>query len=115
MILHSLDGYDEISLTGNFKVISNRGEALLSPEKIGYTTQKQSDIFGGVTIKDSAKIFVKILEDEGTMQQKNVVLANSSFAIHCLEPDLSLEECKAIAIESIESGNAYKCLKGVLN
>ncbi len=102
IILHSLDGYDEISLTGNFKVISNSREALLSPEKIGYTTQNHSDIFGGNTIKGAAKIFVNILKNEGTVQQKNVVLANSSFAIHCLEPDLSLEECKAIANESID-------------
>ena len=110
-ILHSLDGYDEISLTDNFKAISNKGEKLFSPESIGFNIQKQADIFGGSTIKNAAKIFVSVLENNGTEHQKNAVLANSSFAIQCLEPNKNLAECKAIAIESLESGKAIQSLK----
>lgn len=113
-ILHSLDGYDEISLTGKFKAISNFGEILFSPEEIGFNTQKQSDIFGGETIQDAAKIFVNVLNNKSTDKQKNVVLANSSFAIKCLEPNKSLEDCIAIANESIGSGNAYQSLKKLI-
>jgi len=113
-ILHSLDGYDEISLTGKFKAISNKGEILFSPEEIGFNTQKQSDIFGGETIEDAAKIFVNVLNNESTAKQKNVVLANSSFAIKCIEPNKSIEECISIANESIESGNAYQSLKKLI-
>jgi len=113
-ILHSLDGYDEISLTGKFKAISNSGEILFSPEEIGFNTQKQSDIFGGETIEDAAKVFVNVLSNESTDKQKNAVLANSSFAIKCLEPNKSLEECIAIANESIESKRAYQSLKKLI-
>lgn len=114
-ILHSLDGYDEISLTGKFKAISNNGETLLSPEDIGFKTQKQGDIFGGDTVKDAAKIFINVLNNECTKEQKNAVLANSSFAIQCFEPTKTLAECTNIAQESIESGRALKCLKGIMN
>jgi anthranilate phosphoribosyltransferase len=113
-ILHSLDGYDEISLTGKFKAISNNGDQLLTPEKIGFNTQKQSDIFGGDTIDEAAKIFINVLNNDCTAEQRNVVLANSSFAIQCFEPNKSLEECTTIAKESLESGNAYKTLKKLI-
>ncbi len=114
-ILHSLDGYDEISLTGKFKAISNNGETLLSPEDIGFKTQKQADIFGGDTVKDASKIFINVLNNECTAEQKNAVLANSSFAIQCFEPTKNLAECKSIAQESIESGRALKCLKRIMS
>jgi len=113
-ILHSLDGYDEISLTGKFKAISNQGESLFLPENIGFKKQKQEDIFGGNTIKAAAKIFINVLNNKCTAEQKNVVLANSSFAIQCLEPNKSIADCIAIANESIESGKAYKTLKKLI-
>jgi len=91
-ILHSLDGYDEISLTENFKAISNKGEMLLLPESVGFKTQKQEDIFGGETVKDAAKIFIDVLNNKCTPEQKNVVLANSSFAIQCFEPNKNIAE-----------------------
>lgn len=113
-ILHSLDGYDEISLTGKFKAISNQGETLLSPEAIGFKTQNQEDIFGGGTIEEAAKIFIDVLNNNCTSEQKNVVLTNSSFAIQCFEPNKTLDECVDIAKESIESGNAYQTLKKII-
>jgi len=114
IILHSLDGYDEISLTGKFKAISQHKEQLLTPEDIGFKTQLQSDIFGGETIKNSAKIFINVLNNKGTEKQKNVVLANAAFAIQCFEPNKSLTECIAIAEESIDSENAYNSLKKLI-
>ncbi|MDG1475907.1 MAG: anthranilate phosphoribosyltransferase [Vicingaceae bacterium] len=113
-ILHSLDGYDEISLTGKFKAISNNGETLLSPENIGFKTQMQEDIFGGNTVKDASKIFINVLNNECTQKQKNAVLANSSFAIKCFEPNKTLAECTDIAQESIDSGKAYQSLKKLI-
>lgn len=109
-----MDGYDEISLTGKFKAISNVGEKLLSPELIGFKTQQQQDIFGGETVKDAAKIFLAVLNNESTYEQKNVVLANSSFAIQCFESSKSLDECRTIAEESIESGKAFQSLKLII-
>lgn len=112
-ILHSLDGYDEISLTGKFKKISNNKESLLSPEDIGFKTHKQTDIYGGTSVKDSAKIFVNILQNNCTEQQQNVVLANASHAIQCFEPNKTLADCVAIAKEALESGNAFEVLKKI--
>jgi len=113
-ILHSLDGYDEISLTGKFKTLSNKGEHLFTPEDIGFKTQNPSDLFGGNTIKEAATIFVNVLNNKGTQAQKNAVLANSSFAIKCFEPKKELAECILIAKESLTSGNAYNSLKKVI-
>lgn len=114
-ILHSLDGYDEISLTGNFKAISNKGESLYSPENIGFKSLQQKDIFGGNSIKEAADIFINILNNNATSAQKNVVLANASFAIQCLEPLKDFTECFAIAKESIESKKAFLTLKKLIS
>lgn len=113
-ILHSLDGYDEISLTGNFKAISNKGEHLFTPETLGFNQQKQADIFGGSTVKEAAKIFIDVLNNNCTSEQENVVLANSTFAIQCFEPNNTLAACTAIAKESLASGKAYQSLKNVI-
>ena len=113
-ILHSLDGYDEISLTGKFKAISNKGERLLSPENIGFNTITPNQIYGGETVADAAKIFVNILENKATEAQNNVVVANASFAIKTLEPNLSFAACKAKAKESLLSGKALNVLKKVI-
>jgi anthranilate phosphoribosyltransferase len=113
-ILHSLDGYDEISLTGKFKAISNKGEYLFKPKDIQMEQIKPTDIYGGETVSEAGAIFVKILQNKGTKQQQNVVIANASFAIKTIEPNLSLNECKVKAKESILSGNAYNVLKKVV-
>ena len=113
-ILHSLDGYDEISLTGKFKVLTNNSEQIITPEDIGFTTQKPESIFGGNTIEEASKIFISVLENKGTREQMNVVLANASQAIQCMEPNLSLQDCIAKAKASIASGNALNSLKKVV-
>lgn len=113
-ILHSLDGYDEISLTGNFKKFSNTSEAILSPEQIGFPTHKQDAIFGGNTVKEAAVIFTNVLKNKGTQSQQNVVLANAAHAINCMEPQKTLEDCIAIAKESLLSGKALTSLTKVI-
>lgn len=114
IVLHSLDGYDEISLTDNFKMISNRKEQIFQPEELGFKKFKQEDLFGGDTVEDSAKIFLKVLNGAGTEAQSNVVIANSAMAIHCVKPKQSLEECIAEARESLESKRALKVLGNLL-
>ncbi|TXB64300.1 anthranilate phosphoribosyltransferase [Vicingus serpentipes] len=114
-VVHSLDGYDEISLTSKFKLISNNGDYLISPKEIGFDQLNQASIYGGETIQEAAKIFIDVLENKGTKAQQNVVIANSAFAIQCFEPTKSYDECKGLAIASLEAGNAIKCLKAVIN
>lgn len=105
-IVHSLDGYDEISLTGTFKVTTNKGEQVLTPDMIGLKKVEQSDLFGGETVDKAAQIFINILENRASEAQKNTVLANAAFAIQTIEPQKSIEDCIQIAKESLESGKA---------
>ena len=112
-IVYSLDGYDEISLTGGFKLINNFSEIISDCNyfKLQKTTAK--DILGGKSIEDSANIFKNILSGKGTNNQVNVVLANSSLAIQTIT-NKDIDECIEIAKESIESGKAYNSLKKLI-
>ena len=113
-ILYSLDGYDEISLTCEFKLISNHEEELLSPEKIGMPRLVPEDLLGGNTVEESVKIFLAILEGKGTEAQNAIVIANSGMALRRLNPDKSICECLEIAKESLEGGSANLKLKKLL-
>ncbi len=109
-IIHALDGYDEISLTGNTKTISNTTEGMLSPLDFGVPVLKQEDIYGGNSIETSAAIFMNILSGKGTEAQNNVVCANAGMAIATvegLEPKQGFEKAK----ESLHSGKGLKALK----
>ncbi|MGW1455382.1 anthranilate phosphoribosyltransferase [Salegentibacter agarivorans] len=109
-ILHALDGYDEISLTGNTKTISNNSEGMLSPEDFGVETLNQEEIAGGGSIEISAEIFVNILKGKGTKAQNNVVCANAGMAIATAK-QISVKEGFETARESINSGKALKTLE----
>lgn len=105
-VVHSLDGYDEISLTSPFKVSSSRGERLYHPEQLGFETARQEELSGGDTVKDAAEIFDRVLTGTATRAQTDCVIANSAFAILTLDPELSIAEAIAQARESIASGAA---------
>jgi anthranilate phosphoribosyltransferase len=113
-ILYSLDGYDEISLTSEFKLISNREEELLSPEKIGFPLLNKEDLKGGESVEESVNIFLKILDGKGTSAQNAVVLANSGIALKKLHQEKGLPECFQIAEESLKGGRALSMLKKLL-
>ncbi len=114
-IVHSLDGYDEISLTSPFKVISNDGEQLMRPEDIGLSTIKQSDIYGGETIEEAAKIFSNILNGKGTKAQNNVVVANAGLALYCADPSLGIQGGIEKAKESLDSKKALKSFETLIS
>jgi anthranilate phosphoribosyltransferase len=107
-IIHSLDGYDEVSLTDSFKYIYNGVEQIISPEMLGFDMNDPADLRGGKTVNEAAKIFKTILEGKGTRPQNNVVVANSQLAIKCYYAEKSHEECKAIAEDSLFGGKALK-------
>ncbi|WP_025742276.1 anthranilate phosphoribosyltransferase [Aquimarina pacifica] len=111
-ILHALDGYDEISLTGSTKTISNTTESMLTPLDFGVRTLKQEEIAGGESIEESAAIFINILKGDGTEAQNNVVCANAGMAIATVEgltPKQGFEKAK----ESLLTGKGLKALKKV--
>ena len=108
-IVHSFDGYDEISLTGNYKVVSVDREQIMEPT----IKLKAEDLSGGKTVAESAKIFMKVLEGNGSNAQNEVVIANAAMAINCVKENLSLQECTSMARESLRSKqslNVYKKL-----
>jgi anthranilate phosphoribosyltransferase len=113
-IIHSLDGYDEISLTADVKVITNAGETIYTPEQLGKRMVQPEDIYGGNTVEESANIFMKIIKGEGTWSQNAVVLANASMALFSTGSYSNYELAYAAAVDSLESGNAYKGLKKLI-
>ena len=111
-IVHALDGYDEISLTGSAKTISNYSEGMLTPQDFGVPTLQMNEIAGGTTIEESAGIFMNILEGKGTEAQNNVVCANAGVAIATVEglsPKTGFEKAK----ESLLSGKGLNALRKV--
>ena len=113
-IIHGLDGYDEISLTNDTKVITNNGERIMTPEQLGRRMVEARDIQGGSSVEEAAKIFIKILNGEGTWAQNAVVLANAAMALHCTGSHRNYDEAYNAAVESLESGKAREALKKLI-
>ena len=113
MIVHSLDGYDEVSLTGGFKIISRNEEAVYEPEDIGLKRLTQEQLHGGDTVEDSAKIFQQVLNNEGTEAQEQAILANAGLAI-ATGKQISIQQGIEQARESLNSGKALESFKNFL-
>ena len=114
-IIHALDGYDEISLTGDFKVINNQGENYYSVEEIGFEPIQAADLAGGDNVEEAAKIFRTIIEGKGNTIQNNVVLTNAAFAIKTFHPEKSFGDCYYEAEESLLGMKALDSLKKLTN
>jgi len=107
-IVHTLDGYDEISLTDTCKIVNNQGEFVYTPEDLGFGRIEQHALYGGESVEDAATIFMNVLDNKATDAQRNAVVINSTFAIQTRCPQKPLEQCQAEARESLESGQAKK-------
>jgi len=107
-IVHSLDGFDEISLTDTCKVVSSMGEFVYTPEQLGFKTLKQEELWGGNSVKDAAEIFMNVLDNKATNAQRDAVIINSAFAILTRMPYKTIEQCIVEASDSLAGGNAKK-------
>ncbi len=114
-IIHGLDGYDEISLTNDTKVITNEGEKVMTPEQLGKRMVAAEDIYGGNSVEEAAKIFTKIIKGEGSWAQNAVVLANAAMALHCTGTYNSYDDAYNAAVDSLESGKANKVLQTLIS
>jgi len=114
-IAHSLDTYDEISLTAPFKLITNRGEQIYKPQDLGMNTFVHDQIKSGNNVEESANIFLNIIQNKGTKAQNDVTLANAAAAIVCAKPGTSMLDAVEIARESIQSGKAYAAFKTLMD
>lgn len=109
-IVYSLDGYDEISLTSPFKLFTRENDQLITPEDLNLKRLEQSQIFGGDSVAESAKIFVSILEGNGTTAQNNAVLTNAAFALKIMDNKKTFESAFEDTKEALVSLKAKECL-----
>ncbi|TVZ56895.1 anthranilate phosphoribosyltransferase [Lutibacter sp. Hel_I_33_5] len=114
-IVHALDGYDEISLTGGFKLFTKNGEQLINPEDLGQKRLQQSDIFGGNSVADAARIFKTIIDGNGTDAQNSVVLTNTAFALQIVDETKSFENAYEEAKDSLFGLKAKRTLEKLVN
>jgi anthranilate phosphoribosyltransferase len=114
-IIHSLDGYDELSLTGDARVITNEGERVMTPEQLGKRMVSPADIYGGNSPEEAAKIFLDILKGRGTWAQNAVVFANAAMALYCTGAYREYDDAFAAAVESLESGKALAGLNTLIS
>jgi anthranilate phosphoribosyltransferase len=113
-IIYSLDGYDEVSLTGDTKVITNSGERIYTPEELGKRIVNATDIYGGNTVEEAAKLFTKILKGEGSWAQSAVVIANAAMALQASGSFAGYDDAYGAAVESLESGKAFGSLEKLI-
>lgn len=114
-VVHSLDGYDEISLTGDFKVSMAAKEKTYSPESLGFRRCTESELSGGNSVEEAARIFDRVLKNEATEAQKNCAIVNAAFAIQVINPNKSIMDCIAEARESLEEGKALHTFRKFLS
>lgn len=110
-VVHSLDGYDEISLTSEFKIAMPGKEKLYTPEMLGFTRCTEADLDGGTSVEEASRIFDAVLNRTATPAQTNCVLANAAFAIQVICPEKRIEECLEEAREALVSGRAQETFK----
>lgn len=114
IVIHSLDGYDEVSLTSPVKVFSGEGEGLMNFCEFGFEKIRPEDISGGKNMEESGKIFLSVLDNRSTRAQHSVVIANSAMAIKCIDSARSFSECISMAEEALVSGKALSTFRKLI-
>jgi anthranilate phosphoribosyltransferase len=115
LILHSLDGFDEVSLTGPLKIFYNGGEKIINPADLDLPLLKYEDIKGGESVEGSAKIFLAVLEGKGTPSQNNAVIANAALALYAANQKEGLKPAVIKATEALASGKALQTFKKLMD
>ncbi|MGI9653509.1 anthranilate phosphoribosyltransferase [Chryseobacterium sp. RLHN22] len=115
VLVHGMDGYDEISLTHDSKIITKNGENIYSAEDLGFQTVHPENIQAGKNPDETAEIFKNILEGKGTESQNAVVLANAAVALYHTNKFGTYDDCLNLAKDSLESRKALHCLKQLVN
>jgi len=115
MIVHSLDGYDELSLTGKCKIITRELEQIIAPGDLDLDTHSPGDLSGGDSVSSAAEIFLAVLKNKGTAAQTQVVAANAAMGLKVYHPGSSLVDCVGMARESLESGRAFEVFNKLID
>jgi len=115
MVIYALDGYDEVSLTGNFKILTRNDEQIINPADLGLHTFDPQELSGGSSVEEAAEIFLSVLENKSTRAQKEVAIANAGMALYCADSSHGLRGAVEKARESLDSGMALKSFKKLLD
>ena len=113
-VVHSIDGYDEVSLTAPFKVFSETSEQLFYPEELTNVSITEDDLFGGNDILESEKIFRAIAAGKGSDIQNEVIKINTALGIKCFKPEISIADAQLEAEEIIKSGRVAQTIGNVI-
>ncbi len=113
-IIHAVDGFDEVSMTCDFKTFSKKGESLLKISDLGFEEIKETEIQGGDTVESSAKIFSTVLNGEATDAQTNVVLCNAALAIQTIKQNATFADCYYEAEESLQCKKALASFRKLI-
>jgi len=113
-VVHSIDGYDEVSLTAPVKIFSDSSEQLLYPEELSDTTVNENDLFGGFDIQESERIFKQIVSGKGTVIQNEVIKINTALGIKCFKPEISIKEAQLEAEQILMSGKVIETVESVI-
>ena len=113
-IINSLDGYDEISLTSDFKALTNNTDRTLSPSYLGMPDLKPEDLAGTGDVPGTAAIFMKVLTGQGTIAQNSVVISNSAMALMTYFPKKEIAQCIIEARNSLMEGKALKIFTNLI-
>lgn len=114
-IAHGVDGYDEVSLTGDVKIFSNGGEYVWEPGELGFQKLLPPQIAGGNTVEESARIFLDVLEGRGSSAQQDVVIANASLALWVADQNQPLADHRDRAAQALFSGGAARSFRALMD
>ena len=92
-VVHSMDGYDEISLTSEFKVTTAESEKVYTPEMLGMERCRVEELYGGDSVEEASRIFDDVLQTKASRAKMNCVITNAAFAIRVINPQKSIEQC----------------------
>jgi anthranilate phosphoribosyltransferase len=112
-VVFSRDGYDEISLTSSFEVVTRDGRETLSPEDVGFPRLNTNDLIGGHDVATSADLLLRILGGKGNDSQNSVTVINAAFARKTVTSE-PINQCIEKCRDSLESGRGLSALETLL-
>lgn len=118
LVVHSEDGIDEISLSGRTHIFEvTHGQPIqqytVTPTDFGFPTVPLENLLGD-TVETNAEICMNILQGKNG-PYRDIVLLNAGFGLYAGEKATTPQEGIELAKESIDSGNAMRKLKELVD
>ena len=114
-VVHSLDGYDEVSLTAPTHMLGVLNDEVVNADDFGLSVPASRKLAVKTGIQENAAALLALLENRGSAEYRDMVLANSAVALRLKSPQSSLQELVVKAAESLDSGRAKEALTRLLS